>query len=123
LNQYVAHISPGLAYIVLDMLSPPKKNHITCISLLAELAENSAHNTGSKSKSRHYGEYSARSRSRRRYSSDMNGYNAMANSTSTIVGGRSDGLGFGASVDLGDGGELGVIDSKSPPWGFHNSKG
>jgi len=105
------------------MLSPPKKNHITCISLLAELAENSAHNS-SKSKSRRYGDYSARSRSRRRYSSDINGYNALANSTSTITGGRSgsDGLGFGASVDLGDVGELGIIDSKSPLWGFHNSK-
>jgi len=104
------------------MLSPPKKNHITCISLLAELAENSAHATGSKNKSRRHGDYGARSRSRRRYSSDMNGYNALANSTSTIVGGRSGSDGFGAKADLGDGGELGATYSRSSPWGFHNSK-
>lgn len=54
----------------------------------------------------------------------MNGYNALANSTSTIVGGRSgsDGLGLGTSVNLGDVGELGSTDSRSLPWGFHNSK-
>ena len=114
------------------MLSPPKKNHITCISLLAELAENSAHNTGSrsksKSKSRRYGDNGGRSRSRGRYSSDMNGYNALVNSTSTIVGGVSgsdtsglDGHGGGASADGSVGGLVGTV-SRSPQWRFHTGK-
>ncbi|EKM74744.1 hypothetical protein AGABI1DRAFT_109872 [Agaricus bisporus var. burnettii JB137-S8] len=38
-----SNISPGLARIALNMLDPPKKSHTTCISLLAELAENSVH--------------------------------------------------------------------------------
>ncbi|KXN81004.1 Serine/threonine-protein kinase gcn2 [Leucoagaricus sp. SymC.cos] len=121
-----SNISSGLARIALSMVSPPKKNHTTCITLLAELAENSVHTTSS-SRTRRGKSYGGRSRSKGRYSDT--GYNALASSTSTLTGGERDGGGGGGGgVDIvgrgreggGEGG-MDIAVSRSPPgpWGFH----
>lgn len=82
-----SNISPGLAHIALNMLSPPKKNHITCITLLAELAENSVHNTGTTATSSSSTTVTRRghrwSGSKARHSDAAGGYNTLASSTST----------------------------------------
>ena len=40
---HTAAISPSLAHTARNMIEPPKKNHITCLTLLADLAETSRH--------------------------------------------------------------------------------
>lgn len=121
------------------MVSPPKKNHVTCITLLAELAENSVHNTGTSSSHRGSRSNYGRPRSSGRYSDTYgNGNTPLANLTSTVIGGvnggdgREDlgtvgaGAGAGADewVDVGGGmiGGMGGTVSKSPTYGFNGGK-
>ncbi|KAJ3566582.1 hypothetical protein NP233_g6910 [Leucocoprinus birnbaumii] len=131
-----SNISPGLAHIALNMLSPPKKNHITCISLLAELAENSVHNTGTSLSTSTSGAsrrgYKSHGITKGRPSDVTIGYNTHANSTTSsamLIGGGAggvmgggDGLGFGGFVGGGAVGGVGgdqmgaVAISRSPTW-------
>lgn len=119
------------------MLSPPKKNHITCISLLAELAENSVHNTGTSLTTSGSGAsrrgYKSHGITKGRPSDVTIGYNTHANSTTSsaipsggggaggVIGG-GDGLGFGGFVGGGAVGGVGgdqmgaVAISRSPTW-------
>ncbi|KAF9445879.1 Serine/threonine-protein kinase [Macrolepiota fuliginosa MF-IS2] len=110
-------VSPGLAQIALNMISPAKKNHVTCITLLAELAENSFHAIGpaAKVRPRSRGQHTDTNGHGHGYTNGGYGSSVMSTPVPVYKGG----MGAGSAVVGGAG--FGAV-TRSPTLHFHDPK-